>query len=127
MSKTIIISEQVGREMYESILAEAFIINNDQTKAICRFLDKSFAPMKQPDVNTSDGDPIEVTVCAWVNGKGETLKTMSRNDMITKLMDRFKHFVKNKESLRKYVTYVYDSWVSGKIDKYTGIGTKNWL
>lgn len=127
MSKTIIISEEVEREMYESILAEAFIINNNQTKAICRFLDKTFVPKKQPDVNTADGNPIEVTVCAWVNGNGETLKTMSRNDMITKLMDEFKDFIKDKESLRKYVTYVYDAWIAKKIDKYTGVGPKNWL
>ena len=114
--KTIYLTEQQYKEIYENALQEALIVNIDLVKNMVKYLNKHFRPIKYDDIN-ADGDVVQPYAIQMLSVDGEPLQTISVDNLLSRLDNVFVRKIKNDSDRHRFFKQVVDDWLSGKISK----------
>jgi hypothetical protein len=116
-TKTIYISEKQYKEVYETILQESLVVNNNLVKDVVKYLDKHCKAIKYDDVD-ENGDATEPDAIQMLSRiDGEPLQTMNKSKLVGKLCDRYENKIKNNEDRHKFFERLVDQWIDGTISK----------
>lgn len=115
-SRTVCITQKQYKEIYETVLREALIVNCELVKSIVKYLNKHFKPVKYDDIN-ADGDIIQPYAFQMLSPNGEPLQTISMDKLLGKVDDKFFHKIKDDNDRHRFFKQVVDDWVNGNISK----------
>lgn len=114
--KTIFITESQYKEIYETALQEALIVNNELVKSIVKYLKKHFRPVKYDDIN-ADGEVVQPYAIQMLSMDGEPLQTISVEVLADKIDGVFQKKIKDDSDRKKFYRQIIDDWIKGKISK----------
>lgn len=114
--KTIYLTEQQYKEIYEIALQEAFVVNNELVKTIVKYLNKHFKPVKYDDIN-ADGEVVQPYAIQMLSMDGEPLQTISVETLVNKIDGVFQKKIKDDNDRKKFYHQIVDDWLKGKISK----------
>ena len=114
--KTIFITESQYKEIYETALQEALIVNNELVKSIVKYLKKHFRPVKYDDIN-ADGEVVQPYAIQMLSMDGEPLQTISVEVLLDKIDGVFQKKIKDDGDRKKFYRQIIDDWINGKISK----------
>lgn len=114
--KTIYLTEEQYKDIYETALQEALIVNNDLVKTIVKYLKKHFRPVKYDDIN-ADGEVIQPYAIQMLSMDGEPLQTISIDVLTDKIDTVFQKKIKNDSDRKKFYRQIINDWISGRISK----------
>ena len=114
--KTIFITESQYKEIYETALQEALIVNNELVKSIAKYLKKHFRPVKYDDIN-ADGEVVQPYAIQMLSMDGEPLQTISVEVLADKIDGVFQKKIKDDSDRKKFYRQIIDDWINGKISK----------
>lgn len=117
------ITEKQEDDIIGRLLTESFHPKSGMVRKVKTFLDKNFEKSYVQDFNDK-GYPSRTKKFVWVDKTGTPLKTMSRNEMLLMLDDKFNNLLKNDSERRALLKQILDDWYDSKITK-EGILTKN--
>lgn len=115
-NKTIFITESQYKEIYETALQEALIVNNELVKSIVKYLKKHFKPVKYDDIN-ADGEVVQPYAIQMLSMDGEPLQTISVEVLLDKIDGVFQKKIKDDGDRKKFYRQIIDDWINGKISK----------
>ena len=114
--KTIYLTEEQYKEIYETALQEALIVNNELVKSIVKYLKKHFRPVKYDDIN-ADGEVVQPYAIQMLSMDGEPLQTISVEVLVNKIDSVFQKKIKDDNDRKKFYHQIVDDWIKGKISK----------
>jgi hypothetical protein len=114
--KTIYLTEEQYKEIYETALREALIVNIDLVKSIVKYLNKHFKPIKYDDINP-DGEVVQPYAIQMLSMDGEPLQTISVDRLLTKIDNVFCHKIKDDNDRHRFYKQIVDDWLAGNISK----------
>lgn len=114
--KTIYLTEEQYRKVYETALQEALIVNNELVKSIVKYLKKHFRPVKYDDIN-ADGEVVQPYAIQMLSMDGEPLQTISVEVLVSKIDSVFQKKIKDDNDRKKFYHQIVDDWIKGKISK----------
>ena len=115
-NKTIFITESQYKEIYETALQEALIVNNELVKSIVKYLKKHFRPVKYDDIN-ADGEVVQPYAIQMLSMDGEPLQTISVEVLADKIDGVFQKKIKDDSDRKKFYRQIIDDWINGKISR----------
>lgn len=113
-NKTIFLTEEQLKRVYEAALKESLVVNCDFVKMVVKFLDAHFRPVKYDDIN-ADGDVIQPYAIQVLSMDKEPLQTISTDKLIGKLDNKFAHKIKDEKDRHKFFKQVIDDWIHKRI------------
>ena len=115
-NKTIFITESQYKEIYETALQEALIVNNELVKSIVKYLKKHFRPVKYDDIN-ADGEVVQPYAIQMLSMDGEPLQTISVEVLADKIDGVFQKKIKDDSDRKKFYRQIIEDWINGKISR----------
>lgn len=114
-ARKIVISEDVSRQIYEDILAEAFCPSAEKVLLIKDFMDKNFAKVEIDDID-ANGYPTKQKMVNMLSG-GQPIKTMALGELLLMLDDKFHKMIIDDGDRKKFLKQVIMDWYTGKLTK----------
>ena len=113
-NKTIFLTEDQLKRVYEAALKESLVVNCDFVKMVVKFLDAHFRPVKYDDIN-ADGDVIQPYAIQVLSMDKAPLQTIRTDTLIGKLANKFAHKIKDEKDRHKFFKQVIDDWIHKRI------------
>lgn len=121
----IIINEEIENRWFKQILSESFYPTTERVLMIKRFLDGNFQRSEIDDIG-EDGYPKKVKSAVLMSSNKQPLKTMSQDELLILLDDKFNHMISDKNDRKKFFRQIIKDWMENRISK-EGILSVNFL
>lgn len=121
----IIINEEIENRWFKQILSESFYPTTERVLMIKRFLDGNFQRSEIDDIG-EDGYPKKVKSVVLMSNNKQPLKTMSQDELLILLDDKFNHMISDKNDRKKFFRQIIKDWMENRISK-EGILSVNFL
>ena len=121
----IIINEEIENRWFKQILSESFYPTTERVLMIKRFLDGNFQRSEIDDIG-EDGYPKKVKSVVLMSNNQQPLKTMSQDELLILLDDKFNHMISDKNDRKKFFRQIIKDWMENRISK-EGILSVNFL
>ena len=125
MTMDIIINEEIENRWFKQILSESFYPTTERVLMIKRFLDGNFQRSEIDDIG-EDGYPKKVKSVVLMSNNKQPLKTMSQDELLILLDDKFNHMISDKNDRKKFFRQIIKDWMENRISK-EGILSVNFL
>ena len=125
MTMDIIINEEIENRWFKQILSESFYPTTERVLMIKRFLDANFQRSEIDDIG-EDGYPKKVKSVVLMSNNKQPLKTMSQDELLILLDDKFNHMISDKNDRKKFFRQIIKDWMENRISK-EGILSVNFL
>lgn len=125
MTMDIIINEEIENRWFKQILSESFYPTTERVLMIKRFLDGNFQRSEIDDIG-EDGYPKKVKSVVLMSSNKQPLKTMSQDELLILLDDKFNHMISDKNDRKKFFRQIIKDWMENRISK-EGILSVNFL
>ena len=104
----------LSEEQLDYVLSESFHPKSSMVLMVKGYLDKNFNHSYIDDMDTN-GYPQRIPVVVWVNSNGDSLKTLSTDDLLSMLDDKFNSLIKDDDDRRRFLKQVIKDWFRKKI------------
>ena len=121
----IIINEEIENRWFKQILSESFYPTTERVLMIKRFLDGNFQRSEIDDIG-EDGYPKKVKSAVLMSSNKQPLKTISQDELLILLDDKFNHMISDKNDRKKFFRQIIKDWMENRISK-EGILSVNFL
>ena len=98
----------------DCMLSESFHPKSSMVIMVKEYLDKNFKQSYIDDMDTN-GYPQRIPVVVWVNSNGDSLKTLSTDDLLSMLDDKFNSLIKDDDDRRRFLKQIIKDWFSKRI------------
>ena len=123
--RKIIINENAENEYVANILTEALYPVGEKVLIIKKYLDANFSRSEIDDID-ANGYPTKVKTVVMLSKNKQPLKTMSIDDLVILLADKFIKMISDENDRKKFLTQVANDWYDKKIDR-NGILSVNFI
>ena len=125
MTMDIIINEEIENRWFKQILSESFYPTTERVLMIKNFLDGNFQRSEIDDIG-EDGYPKKVKSVVLMSNNKQPLKTMSQDELLILLDDKFNHMISDKNDRKKFFGQIIKDWMENRISK-EGVLSVNFL
>ncbi len=125
MNKTIYITES-QKNIISKKLNESFIVNSEQVSDIVNYLNKFYKPITDyvGDIGVN-GLPKPTLNIGYI-ANNQLLQTLSKEDLLDILNDKYRHFVSDEPTRLAYFSQIINDWLNNKV-KITGQLSVNYI
>lgn len=101
-------------ELFYSMLNEAFHPKSSLVLKVKNYLDRNFQRTSVNDID-ANGYPSKEKTVAWMDEKGDAMKSLNMSQLLDLLDDRFNSSIKDNDDRKEFLKQVIKDWYNGKI------------